>query len=84
VGSKSGKELFIFQGYASDVTGLAFSPDGKRIASSSKVWSAQTGEEFLTFKGGGAAFSPDGPGLTAGAADGEVTIWDATPVPEMP
>jgi WD40 repeat protein len=84
VGTPSGKGLFLFQGYAGDVTGLAFSPDGKRIARSSKVCSAQTGEEFLTLKGDGAALSPDGHGLAAGATDGTLTTWDATPLPAKP
>jgi hypothetical protein len=47
------------------------------------VWHAQTGEEFLTLKGGGSsvALSPAGHSLAA-ANDDTVTIWDATPLPE--
>jgi len=78
-------------GGVGDVT---FSPDGKRLASTSrdnsvKVWDAQTGQELLTVEGhseywNGVAFSPDGHRLASGAAGGAVKIWDATPLPEKP
>ena len=60
---------------------MAFSPDGKRLASASggsatrwnrevKVWDAQTGQELLTLKGhtgivNSVAFSPDGKRLAS-------------------
>jgi WD40 repeat protein len=72
---------------------VAFSPDGKRLASCTypragsgeiKVWDAQTGQELLTFEGntfvGSVAFSPDGERLTSstgGGPSGEVKVWDA-------
>jgi WD40 repeat protein len=69
------------------VNAVAFSPDGKRLASASndrtvKVWEAQTGQEVLTLKGhAGAvysvAFSPDGKRL-ASASYQRVNVWDAS------
>ena len=54
---------------------VAFSPDGKRLASAArddrtvKVWDAQTGQELLTLKGtagdDSVAFSPDGKRLAS-------------------
>ena len=46
-----------FRGGHAAVTSLAYSPDGRRLASSggymAKVWDAATGRELQTFKGHG-------------------------------
>jgi hypothetical protein len=68
---------------------VAFSPDGKRLASGGalrftyevKVWDAETGQERLTLKGHtmgirSVAFSPDGKRLASGGGDGAVKLWD--------
>jgi WD40 repeat protein/serine/threonine protein kinase len=63
---------------------VAYSPDGKRLASASygegtmKVWDAQTGQELLSLKGSyiGVGFSPDGKRLAS--IDGnQVKVLDA-------
>jgi WD40 repeat protein len=64
---------------------LAYSPDGRRLASSSrdggvKVWDPAAGEELLSLTGDAGAyhcvaFSPDGKRLFAGY-DGGVRIWE--------
>jgi WD40 repeat protein len=87
------REAHTLKWHNGGVHSVAFSPDGKRLASGSgdksvKVWDAQTGQELLTLKRHGdvtgVAFSPDGHRLAAGTANGTVTIWDATPLPERP
>jgi WD40 repeat protein/serine/threonine protein kinase len=71
---------------AGNSASVAYSPDGKRLASSGdgvKVWDAQTGQELLSLKfmgyGGCVAFSPDGKRLASSSQvnDGTVKVWDA-------
>ncbi|HEV3146146.1 MAG TPA: WD40 repeat domain-containing protein [Gemmataceae bacterium] len=70
------------------VYGVAFSPDGKRLASAGadgfiKVWNTTNGELLFSFpaahKGGAraVAFSPDGQSLVSGGMDKTVRIWEA-------
>src|SRR5205807_545043 len=69
------------------VYGVAFSPDGRRLATSElanpvKVWDAASGQVVLRLEGhpSGAlavAFSPDGTRLATASWDGTVKVWDA-------
>jgi eukaryotic-like serine/threonine-protein kinase len=79
-------DLLTLRGHADYVSSVAFSPDGKRLATGSgdktvKIWDAATGREMLTLRGHkdivwGVAFSPDGKRLATGSGDGTVKIWD--------
>jgi WD40 repeat protein/serine/threonine protein kinase len=82
----SGEELLTLKGHTFQVRSVAFSLDGRRLASGSedgtvKVWDSTTGKELCSGKGhAGAiislAFSPDGQRLLSGSWDGTVQAWD--------
>jgi WD40 repeat protein len=80
--------LYTYHGHTNIVTGVAWSPDGKRIASASQdetvqVWDAATGGHVLTYRGHtsivtAVAWSPNGAYIASGSQDGIVQVWDAT------
>ncbi len=75
---------FIYRGHLVPVTTIAWSPDGKRIASGSgdsiQVWNAANGGHIFTLELGPAtavAWSPDSKRIVSSADDVGVQIWDA-------
>lgn len=80
------------QGHKDWVNSVAFSPDGKLIASGSednsiKLWNAKTGKFIRTLKKSwwrrgynaailSVAFSPDGRSLISGSEDNTIKLWD--------
>ena len=84
----TGRELLTFAGHTDSLHSLAWSPDGRIIATSSDeedtsviLWNPDSGEiihrlEGHLFRAWGLAFSPDGTRLITGGARGVIKAWD--------
>ena len=86
----TGQEILTLKGHTSQISCVAFSPDGRRLASAAekldvpgevKVWDAMTGQEICTLTADtksvtSMAFSPDGQRLASAGRPWELKVWD--------
>ena len=83
----TGEIILTLAGHGDSIrsSGIAFSPDGKRIATSGndatiKIWDSETGDELFSLKGHtgptyDVVFSPDSKYLASSSVDRTIKIW---------
>jgi WD40 repeat protein/tRNA A-37 threonylcarbamoyl transferase component Bud32 len=93
--AETGREVLKFDKQIGVVLSVAYSPDGRRVASSSinddhtlVVWDANTGKVIRVVRGHTShihrlRYSPDGRLLASASTDGSVILWDAQTLEEI-
>jgi WD40 repeat protein len=76
---RSGQEIFSLGNQYQDLNSIAFSPDGRLLASAETIWDVESKQVLHTLdrgEGGKPSFAPDGNLLAVGGMGRPLKLWD--------